>query len=86
MKGRQYNDSYTDNSSWTLIFSFERLLFIETECFPWFLNIHMVYEALNNIIRGCVISDLIEMFAINFKKMYFNLTGMNSAALGLNLN
>ena len=46
----------------------------------------MVYEALNNIIRGCVISDLIEMFAINFKKMYFNLTGMNSAALGLNLN
>lgn len=65
-----------------------KLLFIEVEGFSRLLNIHLVDESLNNIIRGCVISNLVKIFAMQkkFLSKYLNLTLINSAALGLNLN
>ena len=65
-----------------------KLLFIEVEGFSRLLNIHLVDESLNNIIRGCVISNLVKIFAMQKKILskYLNLTLINSAALGLNLN
>ena len=41
-----------------------KLLFIEVEGFSRLLNIHLVDESLNNIIRGCVISNLVKIFAM----------------------